>query len=88
MAYLQTVHGLKFVMFLLYAIVASSKLRIRYGILAALFLVAAIAGLNCLLRAGSIIWELWGQNEYGCEKLVNKSFSVNTAPWNCFGPVR
>ncbi|KAK6113858.1 putative integral membrane protein [Brugia pahangi] len=69
----------------LYALLASSKLRLRYAILALLLLAAAIGGFNCMLRAFSIIMELWNEND--CKKYTNESFYINRTPWNCLGPV-
>uniref|UniRef100_A0A8R1Y3T1 G-protein coupled receptors family 1 profile domain-containing protein n=1 Tax=Onchocerca volvulus TaxID=6282 RepID=A0A8R1Y3T1_ONCVO len=71
----------------LYAILANSKLRIRYGILALLLLVAAIAGFNCFLRAISIILELWNIDENKCKNYMNKSSFTENLPWNCLGSV-
>ncbi|VDN06922.1 unnamed protein product [Thelazia callipaeda] len=70
----------------LYAIVANYKLRIRYGILASLILVSAIGGLNCFIRAGSIILEVINTKNYSCNHFDNVS-STNNTPWNCLGPV-
>ncbi|EFO18369.2 hypothetical protein LOAG_10126 [Loa loa] len=71
----------------LYAILANSKLRIRYAILALLLLAAAIGGFNCLLRASSIILELWNENGKDCKNYTNESSFINKKPWNCLGPV-
>nr|CRZ24248.1 Bm9890 [Brugia malayi] len=69
----------------LYALLASSKLRLRYAILALLLLAAAIGGFNCMLRAFSIIMELWNEND--CKNYTNQSSYTNRTPWNCLGPV-
>ncbi|KAL3981361.1 putative integral membrane protein [Acanthocheilonema viteae] len=71
----------------LYAILANSKLRIRYGILALLLLAAVITGFNCLLRVISIILELWNINDSDCKNHTNESIFINKMPWNCLGPV-